>query len=123
VRVLVPRVIAGVLALLSLLPVWVSLVWGSFILLLAAHGPDPGPPEGDQCCVYAETWRGVVFGVAWGLALVAISAALLYATITLTGFAIKGERPKLRRLRRLIAALATVVAAFAAYTAVLSVIY
>jgi hypothetical protein len=123
VRVLVARVIAGVLALVALVPAWAGIAWSMLVFVIAAHGPDPRAPEGDPCCTYADTWGDVAYGVAWGVVLVAFSTALLYATITLTGFAVKGERPKLRRLRRLIAALAALVAAFAAYTAVLSVLY
>jgi hypothetical protein len=122
-RMLVKRVIAGAVAVMALLPVWAGIAWSMLVFVIAAHGPDPRAPEGDPCCDYADTWGDVAFGVAWGALLAAVSVALLYATITLAGFALKGRRPKPGRLRRAIASLATVVAAFAVYTAVLSVAY
>ena len=115
--------IAGVLALVALPPVAAAIAWAMLVFVLAAHGPDPGAPASDPCCAYADTWGEVAFGVAWGLFLVAVAVALIYGVITLAGFALTGERPKLGRLRRLIASLATVVAAFAVYTAVLFVAY
>jgi hypothetical protein len=65
----------------------------------------------------------VAFGVAWGLVLAAFAVAVLYAALTLAGFAVTGERPKPLRLRRLLASFATLAVAFAAYSAVLLFAY
>jgi len=121
--VLLWRGLAGVLAVVLLVPAWAGIAWAMLVFVIAADGPRPGAPDGDPCCAYADTWGDVAFGVAWGLVLAAISMALIYATITLTGFAVTGQPPKLGRLRRMLAALAAVVAAFAAYWTVLEVLY
>jgi hypothetical protein len=54
---------------------------------------------------------------------IAGAVAVLYAALTLAGFAVTGERPKPLRLRRLLASFATLAVAFAAYSAVLLFAY
>jgi hypothetical protein len=117
------RGLAGILAAALLAPTWAGIAWAMLVFAIAADGPRPAAPDGDPCCASADTWGDVAFGVAWGVALAAISMALTYATITLAAFAFTRGRPALGRLRRLLASLAAVAAAFAAYWAVLEVVY
>jgi hypothetical protein len=121
--VLLWRGLAGLLAVVLLFPAWAGIAWAMLVFAIAADGPRPGAPDGDPCCASADTWGDVAFGLAWGLVLAAISITMIYATITLTGFAVTGARPKLGRPRRLLASIAAVVAAFGAYWAVLEVLY
>jgi hypothetical protein len=109
---------AGLIAIALLAAVWIGIAWALLVLLISAHGPDPRAADGDPCCAYPDNWGEVAAGVALGVVLVAITASLIHVAITLAGFAIKGERPKLLPRQRVFATLATVAAAFAVYMAV-----
>jgi hypothetical protein len=75
--------VAGVLALASVVPLW----FGSWIALLnlgtAAERPDPTIPDGDPCCGHPDTWGEVAEGAAFGVATLAACAALLYVAVAL----------------------------------------
>jgi len=117
------RAAAGVVAVALLWPVAIGIAWTLLMFAIAAVRPDPTVPDGDPCCGYPDNWAEVAAVAAQGVVLAAITVSLMYVTITFAGFAIKGERPKLRGRRRAVAALATVVAAFAVYTAVVFVMH
>src|SRR3954471_11610284 len=111
------RLVAGVLAIASFVPLCVGLAIVWLTVAAAAQRPDATVPDGDPCCGHPDTWGEVFRGIATGMAEAALCAGLLYTAITLSQLAAQGVKPRLWSLRRLVASATLIVTVSMVFTA------